>query len=529
MKEVKFLVIGSGLAGLFYALKVSEYGEVIIVTKKNIHDSSTLYAQGGIAGVFSEEDSFEKHKEDTLKAGGGICDEDVVEFIVSEGPGAIEELIELGVEFSRDEDGFDLGMEGGHTARRVLHAKDYTGREIETTLIKNVKSNDNITVLEDTMALDLITVEENEEKRCIGAWVLNKNNEVYKILAPTTLLATGGAGKVYLVTSNPDIATGDGIAMAYRAGASIANMEFVQFHPTCLFFPGAQTILHRSFLISEAVRGEGALLKTRDGYRFMPDYDERAELAPRDIVARAIDDMLNRTGDDCVYLDMKPIGDEKIKERFPNIYTNCRSLGIDVLKEQVPVIPAAHYICGGIRVNLDGETDIKGLYASGETTCTGMHGANRLASNSLLEALVLSRRTADATINTEYRIENNHRKEKTHPLYNKPLPEEFIVISHEWDVIRRVMTNYVGVVRSNKRLDIALNHLKHIHHIVEEFVGEHYPTKDACETLNLTTVAELIIKSAMERKESRGLHYNLDYPEKDDENWNKDTVISTVK
>ena len=528
--EIKsdFLIIGSGIAGLSLALKLSKTGTVSVVTKRDVSDSATLYAQGGVAAVMSPDDSFKDHIQDTIRAGAGLCKENVVAKVIEKGPERIRELIEQGASFSKTADGnFDLGKEGGHTKRRVLHASDFTGREIMSALTSSAARDGNIKLYEDHIAIDLITtakftakVGATAENRCLGSYVLNKlEDRIDSFVATSTIIATGGAGKVYLFTSNPDVATGDGIAMAHRAGASIANMEFFQFHPTCLFHPEA-----KSFLISEALRGEGATLRLKDGTPFMQAYHPMKELAPRDIVARAIDSELKRTGDDCVFLDISQQSEEFIKQRFPNIYEKCLSLGIDITREAIPVVPAAHYLCGGIVTDMEGKTDIPGLYACGEAACTGMHGANRLASNSLLEGLVFASQ-----------IFNSISKEKTESIDFSPVPQwnpgkatdsyESVVVSQNWDEIRRLMQNYVGIVRTNKRLERAKRRIEVIQSEIKEYFWNFIITSDLLELRNIATVAELIIDSAMMRKESRGLHFNMDYPEIDDKNCRHDTVI----
>jgi len=508
--QFDFLVIGSGIAGLWYSLKVAATGKVGLITKKHRTESNTNYAQGGIAAVMGTDDTFELHIRDTLTAGAGLCREDVVRAIVSEGPDLVRELITAGVKFSADAGGeYDLGREGGHTRRRVLHAGDITGREIERALLAAVAANPNIQVFEDVLAIDLITTQKlgmPGANRCLGCYALDeKRNVVDVYAAPVTMLATGGSGKVYLYTSNPDIASGDGVAMAYRAGASVANMEFVQFHPTCLYEPRART-----FLISEAVRGEGAILRGRDGEPFMRRYHEMADLAPRDVVARAIDAEMKKTGADCVSLDITHKDAAFVRKRFPNIYAKCLEYGHDMTKAPLPVVPAAHYQCGGVVTNGNGETDIAGLLAAGEVACTGLHGANRLASNSLLEAVVIAERAAVVAAKLS--------KDKSQ-LTNLPAwqsgkaadADELVVVTHNWDEIRRLMWDYVGIVRTDKRLLRARSRIQNLQHEINQFYWDYKVTPDLIELRNLALVAELIIECALQRKESRGLHYTLDY------------------
>lgn len=522
MKQFDFLILGSGIAGLSFALKVAPHGRVAIVTKKNRAESNTNYAQGGIASVTSREDSFELHVRDTLEAGAGLCKESVVRTIVEEGPARIQELIELGMKFSERDvpqspgaHELDLGREGGHSRRRILHAKDVTGREIERALLHAVSQSPSIQIFEDHLAIDLITREKLEkaesgqqmaENRCLGVHVFDKKNRrVETFSAPVTLLATGGCGKVYLYTTNPDIATGDGVAMAYRAGARIANMEFVQFHPTCLYHPKA-----KSFLISEAVRGEGGILKSLDGREFMNGVHPLKSLAPRDVVARAIDHEMKQSGGDHVWLDITHRPASFVIDRFPNIYQTCLGLGIDITREPIPVVPAAHYQCGGVMTNVDGETDLAGLYAVGEVACTGLHGANRLASNSLLEALVCAHRAAGKVSNLKFQASS------------LPLPpwqpgsatnaDELVVVSHNWDEIRRLMWDYVGIVRTNKRLQRAQKRLANLQEEIHDYYWNFIVTADLLELRNIATVAELIVRCALNRPESRGLNYNLDFP-----------------
>ncbi len=532
--DVDFLVIGTGIAGLTFALKVAEFGRVAIVTKKDAAETSTNYAQGGIASVFGQFDSFELHIRDTLESGDGLCKEAVVEMVVKDGPKRIRELMDWGVAFTRDHSGelkLDLGLEGGHSQKRIVHAGDLTGHVIEQALLECVRSHSNIEIFENHIAVDLITystrvkrgvVTAAHEDLCCGAYVLAVNtNEVQTVPAKITVLATGGAGKVYLYTSNPDIATGDGISMAYRAGALVANLEFVQFHPTCLYHPEA-----KNFLISEAVRGEGGILIDLQGRAFMEDYDPKKDLACRDVAARAIDFELKKSGDDCVFLDITHKAPDFVRERFPNIYQTCLSFGIDMTKEPIPVVPAAHYMCGGVLVDMDGQTDIERLYTVGETACTGLHGANRLASNSLLEALVYAHRAAEqavkdlGSINTEVFGD----LPPWDPMGTTD-SDETIVVSHNWDEIRRLMWNYVGIVRSDKRLLRAKNRIENIQKEIQEYYWDFKITSDLIELRNIAMVAELIIQSAMLRKESRGLHYNIQYPEKDDRFWLKDSVL----
>ncbi len=536
-----FLIIGSGIAGLSLALKVADFGEVVLVTKKEVVESNTNLAQGGIASVFGDTDSFDLHIQDTLAAGAGLCHPDVVAMVVKEGPGRIRELMELGVSFSllkgEKTDGsagvpipFHLGQEGGHSRKRIVHAYDMTGREVEQTLVRRVKNHPRIRLYENHVAVDLITVSTRmkrgiitttHEDFCCGAYVLERESTRVKTFsAKVTILATGGAGKVYLYTSNPDIATGDGIAMGYRAGATVANLEFVQFHPTCLFHPEA-----KNFLISEAVRGEGGVIVDATGRAFMGGYDPQKDLACRDVVARAIDTELKKTGQDCVFLDISHRSADFIRERFPNIYQKCLEFGIDMTRQPIPVVPAAHYMCGGIVTDMEGRTDIQRLYAVGETACTGLHGANRLASNSLLEALVYAHNASRRAI--------RDLKEPSPPFPELPPwdpvgttdSDERIVVSQNWDEIRRLMWNYVGIVRSDKRLARARRRIELIANEIQEYYWDFKVDADLIELRNIAAVAELIIRSAMHRKESRGLHYNIAYPFQDDPRWEKDTLL----
>jgi len=530
MRQFDFVVIGSGLAGLSFARSVARHGTVAIITKRGRADSNTAWAQGGIASVTSSEDSFELHVQDTLEAGAGLCDEAMVRAIVTDGPARIQELIELGVQFDEreaehGERELDLGREGGHSKRRILHARDVTGREIERALLADIERNPNITLLENHMAVDLITAGKlgyATEDRCLGVYVLDEaTGDVEAIQSDRVTLATGGCGKVYLYTTNPSVATGDGVAMAWRAGANIANMEFIQFHPTCLYHPE-----ERSFLISEAVRGEGGILVDSRGRRFMERYHPLKELAPRDIVARAIDAEMKRTGERCVFLDITHMPADFVKDRFPNIYQTCLDLGIDITRQPIPVVPAAHYQCGGVLTDADGRTSLRGLYAIGEVACTGLHGANRLASNSLLEAAVLGHRAAGDIVRRmpvgkngidiaipEWRVGNALDV------------DELVVIYHNWDEIRRLMWDYVGIVRTDKRLQRASTRLRNLQREIQEFYWHYKITTDLLELRNLATVAALIVDCALARKESRGLHYTLDYPERDDRNFLRNTVL----
>ncbi|MGD9212371.1 MAG: L-aspartate oxidase, partial [Desulfobacteraceae bacterium] len=472
-----FLIIGSGVAGLMFALKVADHGTVAMVTKKAAMDSNTNLAQGGIASVFDSNDSFEAHIEDTLNAGDGLCNQDVAEMVIKDGPIRIRELMELGVQFNKKNGAggdLNLGREGGHSKNRIVHALDMTGREVEKTLLNRIKNHPNVKLFENHVAIDLITcftrikrglITTTHEDYCCGAYVLErKSHEVKTFAARITLLATGGAGKVYLYTSNPDIASGDGIAMAYRAGATVANLEFVQFHPTCLFHPTA-----KNFLISEAVRGEGAVLIDGHGHSFMHKYDPQKDLACRDVVARAIDTELKKSGEESVFLDISSKPADFIKTRFPNIYQKCLSYNIDMTREPIPVVPAAHYMCGGVAVDMAGSTDIKRLYAVGETACSGLHGANRLASNSLLEALVYADKAARHALSE---LKNNHFPEMQTPLWDEVGTsdnDELIMVSHNWDEIRRLMWNYVGIVRSDKRLARAHRRIENIQNEIKEY------------------------------------------------------------
>jgi L-aspartate oxidase len=512
------LIIGSGLAGLTMALQIADHKKVCIVSKREVSDSASSWAQGGIAAVLNSEvnseDTIEAHIQDTLVAGAGLCDVEITRNVATHAREAIEWLINQGVEFTRETDNkaLHLSREGGHSQRRIVHAADATGSVVQKTLAQKIREHKNITILENHIAVDLITTKKADknagQNHCLGAYVLdNKTGHVMTIAAQQTVLACGGAGKVYLYTTNPDVSTGDGIAMAWRAGCRVANMEFIQFHPTCLFHPHA-----KSFLISEAVRGEGGLLRLPDGTRFMPEHDSRLELAPRDVVARAIDFEMKKRGLDCVYLDItdKPLA--FIKEHFPNIYARCLELGIDISKQAIPVVPAAHYTCGGVMVDAQGRTDIANLYAIGETACTGLHGANRLASNSLLECMVFGRAAAKDILNAAPQVFSKL------PIWDESRvtdADEEVLITHTWDELRRFMWNYVGIVRTDKRLSRALHRIHMLRDEVQEFYSNFKISNDLIELRNLLQVAELIVQCAITRKESRGLHYSKDHPNLD--------------
>ncbi len=500
------LIIGSGVAGLSLALSLSRNGRIAVLSKYSMQQGASFYAQGGIAAVIDPDDSVEAHVNDTLSAGAGLCDEQAVRFTVENSRAGIEWLVEQGVEFTRREhkDDYHLTQEGGHSHRRILHAADATGKVVIEALIDNVLQHPHIDIYENHLAIDLIT----DQNRCVGAYVLDhQSGQVDTYQARFVVLATGGASKVYLYTSNPDGASGDGIAMAWRAGCRVANMEFNQFHPTCLYHPQA-----KSFLLTEALRGEGAYLRLPDGERFMPRFDERAELAPRDIVARAIDHEMKRLGSDCVFLDISHRPREFIEQHFPTVMNGCAQFGLDITKEPIPVVPAAHYSCGGIMIDQHGHTDLASLYAIGETTFTGLHGANRMASNSLLECIVYAK-SACQHIEASWA---SVPKPAQAPLWDESQvtdSDENVVISHNWDELRRFMWDYVGIVRTNKRLQRALNRVDLLQKEIAEYYGNFKVSNDLIELRNLAQVAELIIHSAMLRKESRGLHYTLDYPE----------------
>jgi len=515
--DADVLIIGGGAAGLSLALKVADRASVTILSKSSLEHGSTYYAQGGIAAVLDEHDSLESHVEDTLIAGDGLCDRDVVSYTVSRGRECINWLVEQGVRFTREkarvEDGgsYHLSKEGGHSHRRVVHAADATGRAVFEGLAAQVMDHPNITFRINTVAVDLITTAKlgKAGNRCVGAYVLNEvSGQVMLYRARFVILATGGASKAYLYTSNPDGASGDGIAMAWRAGCRIANMEFNQFHPTCLYHPKA-----KSFLITEALRGEGAQLKLPDGTRFMKDYDPRGELAPRDVVARAIDSEMKRLGCPCVYLDISHKPDAFILEHFPTIYEKCLEYGIDITRDKIPVVPAAHYSCGGVMVDLNGKTDVENVYAIGETSCTGLHGANRMASNSLLECFVFAFAAAEDIL---ARLDDVPLFDSIPPWDESKVTnsDEDVVIAHNWDEIRRFMWDYVGIVRTNKRLQRAQNRIELLQQEIRWYYSRYRVSRNLLELRNLALVAELIIQSAMTRKESRGLHYTLDYPNK---------------
>lgn len=513
IEECDYFVVGSGMSGLVSALHLAAAGRVIVATKAHLEDCNTNFAQGGICCVADATDTFAAHVEDTLIAGAGLCDKQVVEEIVREAPAAIADLRACGVRFNKREDGaWDLGREGGHSARRIFHAGDITGRKCELALMHTLAKARGVEVREETVVIDLIMTSRIGIKgpnRCVGAYLLNTvTGEIYAVKSANTILATGGCGKAYLYTCNPDVATGDGIALAWRAGAEIANMEFIQFHPTCLYHPKA-----KRFLISEAVRGEGAVLVDKHGKPFMQRYDQRLSLAPRDIVARAIDSEMKRTGAECAFLDIRKKGRAFLTKRFPNIYRTCLEFGIDMAKDLIPVVPAAHYCCGGIKATTAGVTNIPGLYAIGECACTGLHGANRLASNSLLEAAVCARLCARHLTAHPAKLEKGV-KIPAWKTGRAVAPDEAVLVSHMWDEIRRLMWDYVGIVRSNKRLERAKHRIATLRREIREYYFDYLVTPDTLELRNLAVCAELIIKSALKRKESRGLHYTLDYPKK---------------
>ncbi len=528
-----FLVLGSGIAGLSFALRVAEEGHsVAVLSKRQAFETNTAYAQGGIASVLRPDDSFLSHAQDTIQAGAGLCDPAVVEAVVRDGPLRIADLMRWGVRFSREFGAkgskatprgaaeFDLTREGGHSARRILHASDLTGAEIQRALLKRARRQKGIRFFEWHHAVDLIT----RRGEVLGAYALDaQRGQVDTFLAGATLLATGGAGKVYLYTTNPDVATGDGVALAWRAGAKVANLEFFQFHPTCLFHPQA-----KSFLISEAVRGEGGVLRDKRGRAFMSRAHQLKDLAPRDIVARAIDASMKESGDDCVYLDITAKPAAWIKRRFPHIYATCLSYGVDISKQWIPVVPAAHYQCGGVLTDLSGRSSVKRLYAAGEVACTGLHGANRLASNSLLEGLVFGHRAAQDVLKSKVRRPASSQAPKWRT-FGATDSSEAVVVTQNWDEIRRTMWNYVGIVRTDKRLERALRRVRLLREEIDQYYWDFLVTPDLLELRNLATVAELSIRCAMARRESRGLHFNLDCPKTDDKRWLKNTVLDPSK
>ena len=530
--EYDILIIGSGAAGLSLALKLADQSNVAILSKDALIEGATLYAQGGVSAALDKHDSIESHVQDTLITGVGLCNPEIVRFVVERAQESIDWLVNMGVDFTRSNESskttspFHLHKEGGHSHRRVIHAADATGKAIETTLESRVRKHKNIELFEHHVAVDLITTHKlsKNRRRCTGAYVLDSREKKVKVFrARNVVLATGGAGKVYLYTSNPDSCTGDGIAMASRIGCRIANMEFIQFHPTCLYHPMA-----KSFLISEALRGEGAKLLLKNGNEFMHRYDKRQELAPRDIVAKAIDHEMKRLGHDCVYLDISNKSAEFIEQHFPNIYKHCLNLGINISTEPIPVVPAAHYTCGGVLINKNGQTDIPGLYAIGEVSYSGLHGANRMASNSLLECFVFAHSTYK---HIQQNLSESDMPEKI-PEWDESRvtnSDEEVVVSHNWDEIRRFMWDYVGIVRTTKRLHRAHHRIKLLQSEITEYYGNFRITKDLIELRNLALVAELIIKSALRRKESRGLHYTTDFPVTNNIDTPKDTIIETKK
>lgn len=517
------VIVGTGASGLTVALELADSVKIALISKGSIYEGSTWYAQGGIAAVLDKvNDSVESHIQDTMNAGAGLCHADTVKFTIDRGKAAIDWVINQGVKFSRngESDHYHLTREGGHTQRRVIHAADATGRAVSEALVEKIRQHSNITLFEDHLSVELV-VSSSNQKKCTGIYLLDKKtNQVTGLSARFTVLATGGASKVYLYTSNPDTSTGDGIAMAWRAGCRVANMEFNQFHPTCLFHPKA-----KSFLITEALRGEGARLKLPDGTPFMHKFDPREELAPRDIVARAIDYEMKRTGSDFVSLDISDKPADFIKQHFPTIYQRCLGFGIDITKESIPVVPAAHYTCGGVMTDLDGQTDLPNLFAVGEMAFTGLHGANRMASNSLLECLVFARAAA-GKIRRE--LAQEQQNEALVPWDDSRVTgsEEGVLVTHNWDELRRVMWNYVGIVRNNKRLLLARQRIELLKREIDDYYRHYLINNDLIELRNLVTIAELIINSAMSRKESRGLHYTLDYPYKDDRSFLKDTILT---
>jgi len=525
--ESDFLVIGSGIAGLSFALRAAEIGDVTIVTKKEDSDSSTNYAQGGIACVLGTEDDFSLHIEDTLTCGVGLCNSETVEIVVREGPDLVRELVDWGVEFTRASEGdaFDLGKEGGHSRRRIVHAKDLTGQEVERALLKRVGEHKNIRMFEHQVAIDFLLAGNKKEKRCAGIRAIDSlSNEFRLYTAGMVLLSTGGVGRVYQHTTNPPIATGDGIAMAYRAGVRLANMEFIQFHPTALY---QEQPVSRAFLISEAVRGEGGILRTLDGKTFMEKYHPLGCLAPRDVVARSIDSEMKQRGDRHVLLDLTDMDADFIKDHFPNIYAHCKEVKLDITKEQIPVVPAAHYSCGGVMTDANGQTSLPGLFATGEVACTGLHGANRLASNSLLEALVFSHRAFLYAAGNEDVLTRVARRDIDLNFPTQVIDESFEVVRlrHCAEELRRTMWDYVGIVRSNERLRLARHRTRMLGKEIHEYLKRGHCSGALVELRDMVLCADLIIQGALKRKESRGLHFTLDYPTTNDKHWKKDTII----
>jgi L-aspartate oxidase len=520
---VDFLVLGSGIAGLSFALRAAEHGDVLVVTKRALSQGATSWAQGGVAAVLDPADSFDKHAQDTHVAGAGLCRDSVVDLCVRRGPDVLRWLLDLGAEFTRSQGGdLDLGREGGHSERRVAHAGDITGAEIQRALIAAVQAHPRIEIREWTMGVDLIMHSRlGKPAVCVGAYVLSeKTGKVHALQARATVLATGGAGKVYLYTSNPDVATGDGVAMAYRAGAEVSNMEFFQFHPTVLFEPRA-----KSFLISEALRGEGAVLRLPTGEAFMPSHHELADLAPRDVVARAIDYEMKRTGSEHVVLDITHKSRSFLESRFPSILSQCAQYGIDIATDPIPVVPAAHYMCGGVTSDVFGRSSVPGLWAIGETACTGLHGANRLASNSLLEGLVFAEQAAEKLALQMAELRTISFPPVVEWEIGAACPsDEAVVITQNWDEIRRLMWNYVGIVRSDSRLERANSRVELLEREIREYYWKYLVTRDLLELRNIKTVAELVIRSARSRHESRGLHFTIDYPEKNG-HFQRDTVM----
>ncbi|MDX8387094.1 MAG: L-aspartate oxidase [Ghiorsea sp.] len=518
--QCDYLIIGSGAAGLMAAHRLAKHGQVFLVNKADFPDSNTFQAQGGIAGTMDTHDSVAAHAQDTIEAGVGLCHEDVVKEIIASGHDIVAELLQLGTPFDRENGELHLTREGGHSHRRIAHVQDSTGKAIGETLFKHVHENPNITCLKRHMVVDLITTQKlgmhHQQNRCLGAYILPPDGKVFSIAAKQVILATGGAGKVYNYTSNPHAATGDGIAMAWRAGCAVMNLEFMQFHPTCFYNPSGSTML-----LTEALRGEGAFLVDKQERRFAFDYDERGELAPRDIVARAIDHEIKKSGEDCMYLDVRHLGEDKILAQFPNIHQRLLQNRVDMHKQLVPVVPAAHYMCGGVKTDIHGTTDIQGLYVIGESACTGLHGANRLASNSLLECLVMADHCAKAISSSP--DEPSHF---TLPSWDSSgiIPErERVQIKHNWDEIRATMSNYVGIVRSAERLRMARRRLTLIHEEIASYYWQHPLSRSLLELRNLALLSELMIRCAQQRHESRGLHYTTDYPKQS--SCAKDTIL----